>query len=136
MAASWAATARAPHVDLDGNPCDYDALLAKAPADALERIAPRILAQRHAEVQAAIARLAGDIAAAKLDALIVVGDDQEELFDQSQHAGDRHLLRRDDPQCRSGLDRRRRLDGTGAPALPGTGGAGGTCRATRCWRGT
>ena len=71
------------HVDLDGNPCGYDALLANAPADALERIAPDRLAQRHAEVQASIARLAGDIAAAKLDALIVVGDDQEELFDQS-----------------------------------------------------
>ena len=54
-----------------------------APADALERIAPDRLARRHAEVQASIARLAGDIAAAKLDALIVVGDDQEELFDQS-----------------------------------------------------
>ena len=48
-----------------------------------ERIAPERLAQRHAEVQASIARLAGDIAAAKLDALIVVGDDQEELFDHS-----------------------------------------------------
>jgi Catalytic LigB subunit of aromatic ring-opening dioxygenase len=71
------------HIDLDGNPCGYDALLASAPADALERIAPDRLAQRHAEVQASIARLAGDIAAAKLDALIVVGDDQEELFDQS-----------------------------------------------------
>jgi hypothetical protein len=72
-----------PHVDLDGNPCGYDALLANAPADALERIAPDRLAQRHAEVQASIARLASDIAAAKLDALIVVGDDQEELFDAS-----------------------------------------------------
>jgi Catalytic LigB subunit of aromatic ring-opening dioxygenase len=71
------------HVDLDGNPCGYDALLGKAPGDALERIAPDRLARRHAEVQASIARLAGDIAAAKLDALIVVGDDQEELFDQS-----------------------------------------------------
>ncbi|HVC59721.1 MAG TPA: hypothetical protein VND19_05060 [Acetobacteraceae bacterium] len=71
------------HVDLDGNPASYDGLLANAPADALERIAPDRLARRHAEVQASIARLAGDIAAAKLDALIVVGDDQEELFDQS-----------------------------------------------------
>jgi 3-O-methylgallate 3,4-dioxygenase len=71
------------HVDLDGNPCGYDALLQNAPADALDRIAPDRLTQRHAEVQAAIARLAGDIAAAKLDALIVVGDDQEELFDQT-----------------------------------------------------
>ena len=71
------------HIDLNGNPCGYDDLLAAAPTDALERIAPDRLARRHAEVQEAIARLAGDIAAAKLDALIVVGDDQEELFDQS-----------------------------------------------------
>ena len=71
------------HVDLDGNPCGYDALLSHAPADALERIAPDRLIARHAEVQAAITRLAGDIAAAKLDALIVVGDDQEELFNHS-----------------------------------------------------
>ena len=72
-----------PHIDLDGSPSTYDALLAKAPADALERIAPEQLTRRHGEVQAAIARLAADIAAAKLDALIVVGDDQEELFDQT-----------------------------------------------------
>jgi 3-O-methylgallate 3,4-dioxygenase len=71
------------HVDLDGHPCSYDDLLGKAPSDALARIAPERLAHRHAEVQSAIGRLAGDIAAAKLDALIVVGDDQEELFDQS-----------------------------------------------------
>jgi 3-O-methylgallate 3,4-dioxygenase len=71
------------HVDLDGNPSSYDALLATAPADALQRIAPDLLARRHGEVQHAIGRLASDIAAAKLDALIVVGDDQEELFDSS-----------------------------------------------------
>ena len=68
------------HVDLDGNPTDYAALLANAPADALQRIAPELLRQRHAEVQASIARLADDVARAQLDALIVVGDDQEELF--------------------------------------------------------
>lgn len=72
-----------PHIDLDGNACDYATLLAKAPVDAAARIAPELLTRRHAEVQDAIARLAADIAAAKLDALIVVGDDQEELFDQS-----------------------------------------------------
>jgi 3-O-methylgallate 3,4-dioxygenase len=67
-------------VDFDGNPCDYDTLLARAPADALERIAPSQLARRHDEAMAAMARLRDDVAAARLDALIVVGDDQEELF--------------------------------------------------------
>ena len=70
-------------VDFDGTPCRYDDLLANAPADALERIQPQALRQRHANVQAAIARLRDDIEAARLDALIVVGDDQEELFDHT-----------------------------------------------------
>src|SRR5690242_8789759 len=70
-------------IDLDGNPCDYDALLRKAPADALQRVAPERLAARHAEAMAAMARLRADVAAAKLDALIVVGDDQEEQFDHT-----------------------------------------------------
>jgi 3-O-methylgallate 3,4-dioxygenase len=69
------------HIDLDGNPARYDDLLTKAPADAAERILPQLLARRHAEVQAAIARLRDDIESARLNALIVVGDDQEELFD-------------------------------------------------------
>ena len=70
-------------VDFDGRPCRYDDLLANAPADAAARIEPQVLRQRHANVQAAIARLRDDIAAARLDALIVIGDDQEELFDHS-----------------------------------------------------
>jgi 3-O-methylgallate 3,4-dioxygenase len=67
-------------VDFDGNDCDYATLLARAPADALERIAPAHLARRHGEAMAAMARLRDDVASARLDALIVVGDDQEELF--------------------------------------------------------
>jgi Catalytic LigB subunit of aromatic ring-opening dioxygenase len=67
-------------VDLDGNACNYAELLARAPADALQRIAPEHLARRHSEAVAAMARLRDDVAAARLDALIIVGDDQEELF--------------------------------------------------------
>lgn len=67
-------------VDFDGNPCDYDTLLSRAPTDALDRIAPEHLARRHGEAMSAMSRLRGDVAAARLDALIVVGDDQEELF--------------------------------------------------------
>ena len=70
-------------VDFDGVPCRYDDLLARAPDDAMARIAPDLLRARHAEITAAIARLRGDIARAELDALIVVGDDQEELFDHT-----------------------------------------------------
>jgi 3-O-methylgallate 3,4-dioxygenase len=68
-------------VGLDGAPCRYDDALARAPADAMDRIAPDRLAARHAQVQAALARLRADVAAAALDALIIVGDDQEEVFD-------------------------------------------------------
>src|SRR6185312_13801168 len=39
-------------VDFDGNPCDYTTLLARAPADAPERIAPEQLARRHGEAMA------------------------------------------------------------------------------------
>ena len=67
-------------VDFDGNPCGYDELLAKAPADALERIAPERLTRRHGDAMAAMARLRDDVATARLDALMIVGDDQEELF--------------------------------------------------------
>jgi catalytic LigB subunit of aromatic ring-opening dioxygenase len=69
-------------VDLDGNPCNYQGLLARAPTDALQRIAPERLAIRHGEAMAAMARLRDDVAAARLDALVIVGDDQEELFQQ------------------------------------------------------
>src|SRR4051795_4214961 len=67
-------------VDFEGNACDYATLLARAPADALERIAPARLVRRHAVAMEAMARLRDDVAAAQLDALLVVGDDQEELF--------------------------------------------------------
>ena len=67
-------------VDFDGNACDYDTLLTRAPSDALERISPEHLARRHGEAMAAMARLRDDVTAARLDALIIVGDDQEELF--------------------------------------------------------
>ena len=67
-------------VDLDGNACSYAELLARAPVDAMQRLAPEHLARRHGEAMAAMARLRDDVVTAKLDALIVVGDDQEELF--------------------------------------------------------
>lgn len=71
------------HFDFKGRPCRYEDLLTIAPADAMDRIAPVAMARRHAEMTAAQERLRADIAAAELDALIVIGDDQEELFDHS-----------------------------------------------------
>lgn len=71
------------HYDFDGRPCRYDDILALAPSDAMDRIAPAAMAGRRAEIDAAQARLRRSIAAAALDALIVIGDDQEELFDHT-----------------------------------------------------
>lgn len=71
------------HYDFDGRACRYDDILAMAPPDAMDRIAPGPMARRRAEIDAAQERLRQSIAAASLDALIVVGDDQEELFDRT-----------------------------------------------------
>ncbi len=70
-------------VDPAGRDCRYQDALEAAPADAAGLIAPQALARRHAEAQDAIARLRGAVISASLDALIVVGDDQEELFDHT-----------------------------------------------------
>jgi 3-O-methylgallate 3,4-dioxygenase len=108
-------------VDFDGHACRYDDLLARAPADAAARIEPQVLRQRHAVVQASIARLRDDIAAAELDALIIVGDDQEEMFDHSNmpaigvYYGDR-ISNAAATEAKGPLDRARmRFQEAGAP---------------------
>lgn len=68
--------------DRNGTPCTYDEVLARAPADAGLRVTPAAVAQRFEAVQADMRSLRTKIAAAKLDALIVLGDDQKELFDE------------------------------------------------------
>lgn len=68
------------HLDHDGNPTSYAALLARAPAEASELVAPAAIARRFDEAQAAMAQLRKMIHAARLDVLIIVGDDQRELF--------------------------------------------------------
>jgi 3-O-methylgallate 3,4-dioxygenase len=71
------------HYDFDGKPCRYDDILAIAPPDAMDRIAPDAMLARRATIDTAQDRLRASIAAAALDALIVIGDDQEELFDHT-----------------------------------------------------
>lgn len=72
-----------PLVDANGRKREFDELLASAPADAAERIAPERINARFAQMQAALERLREDIRTSKLDALIIVGDDQDELFNAS-----------------------------------------------------
>ena len=70
-----------PHyVDRAGRKTDYAALLAAAPPGAHALQTPERLSERYDEAQAAMDRLREAIAAARLDVLLVVGDDQTELF--------------------------------------------------------
>lgn len=67
-------------LDRDGRPCTYGDLLAQADPSIADQIRPDVLEQRAARCTANIERLAGVIEDARLDALIVVGDDQNEQF--------------------------------------------------------
>lgn len=70
-----------PHYfDQAGQPCSYEQLLQRAPADAASRVTPQRMAERFDAAQAAMDELGRRIAAADLDVLLVVGDDQNELF--------------------------------------------------------
>lgn len=70
-----------PHLyDKAGRKTEYAALLAAAPPQAEALQPPEVLSQRFDAAQAAMDRVRDAIAAAKLDVLIIVGDDQTELF--------------------------------------------------------
>jgi 3-O-methylgallate 3,4-dioxygenase len=67
-------------LDTEGRLTSYQAQLEHAPADIDAQINPQRMQARHATVQGAIARLGEYLRDARLDALVVLGDDQEELF--------------------------------------------------------
>ena len=71
---------KVPVHDTEGIERSFDYLLAHLPSDAAERIAPALMAQRHQATMAALDRLQRNIAADALDVLVIVGDDQRELF--------------------------------------------------------
>jgi hypothetical protein len=71
---------RLPYYDAEGRRCSFDDLLARAPANAEEYIGAPLITRRFHEVQQAMQRMKAEIASAKLDALVIVGDDQYELF--------------------------------------------------------
>jgi hypothetical protein len=73
-------TQRSHLLDTDGKHTTYEAQLKRAPADIDAQIAPERMQTRHASVEAAMSRLGDYLREAKLDALIVVGDDQDELY--------------------------------------------------------
>ncbi|MCR6645388.1 MAG: hypothetical protein NVV62_13255 [Terricaulis sp.] len=67
-------------LDKEGRPATYAELLARAPTDIHAQIAPEVLKTRYAKAQENVERLTKTIADANLDALIVIGDDQKELY--------------------------------------------------------
>ena len=73
-------TKRTNLLDVDGRLTTYEAQLKCAPADIDAQIAPGRMKTRHAAVEAAMSRLGDYLRDARLDALIVVGDDQDELY--------------------------------------------------------
>jgi 3-O-methylgallate 3,4-dioxygenase len=71
---------KAPINDFDGVPRSFDDLLKSTPADAARKISPTAIAQRHWATAEAMDRLDAGLGAAKLDVLLIVGDDQREIF--------------------------------------------------------
>ncbi|MEX3689687.1 protocatechuate 3,4-dioxygenase [Paraburkholderia sp. BR14263] len=70
-----------PHYyDKAGNHVTYGDLLERAPADAEAMVTPERMGERYDRSEAAMDELRERIRAARLDVLIVVGDDQTELF--------------------------------------------------------
>src|SRR5216683_2084472 len=80
-------SARTNLLDTEGHLTSYDAQLKHAPPGITSEIAPERMRTRHGAVQGAISRLGEYLRDAKLDALIVVGDDQEELYHSDNMPG-------------------------------------------------
>lgn len=75
---------RMKYFDREGRPRSYEEVLAQAPTNIGELLTEEAVTARFNEVHQAMRRLKDEIASAKLDALVVVGDDQHELF-QDRH---------------------------------------------------
>jgi 3-O-methylgallate 3,4-dioxygenase len=71
---------RMPYYDAEGRAITYQELLRRAPADAQSRLSPHTIAAHFRTVQQAMQRMKAEIASAALDVLVIVGDDQQELF--------------------------------------------------------
>lgn len=68
------------YFDKQGEKTDYAALLAVAPPGSEALQTPELLSRRYDAAQTAMDKLGDAIAAARLDVLLIVGDDQTELF--------------------------------------------------------
>jgi len=68
------------HLDRDGVPATYAQLARDADPSVLAQTGPEAIAARVAACEAHLDRLAHAIASARLDALVIVGDDQREQY--------------------------------------------------------
>src|ERR1700739_4394265 len=68
------------HRDKEGRPVTYGDLLEKADPKLADMVAPKNLVARQNVAREAAQRLRPAVAAARLDALIVMGDDQNESY--------------------------------------------------------
>jgi len=73
-------TKNAHYHDRNGDKTDYEALLAAAPAGSEAMVTPEKMGERYDAAQAAMDHLGQRIRDARLDVLLIVGDDQTELF--------------------------------------------------------
>jgi 3-O-methylgallate 3,4-dioxygenase len=74
-------------LDVEGRRTIYDEQLKHAPAGIEAEISPERMQARHAAVEGAMSRLGDYLREAKLDTLIVVGDDQDELYHSENMPG-------------------------------------------------
>jgi len=68
------------HRDRTGRPATYEQLLRDAPDGIASQTTPAVIAARVTSCKRHLSRLAEDVAAADLDVLLVVGDDQHEQY--------------------------------------------------------
>jgi 3-O-methylgallate 3,4-dioxygenase len=71
---------RRPHLHKDGRPASYDELLSIASPSLPAELTSERMAKRHGEAMAALERLRGDLLRAGVDAIVVIGDDQKEIY--------------------------------------------------------
>lgn len=70
-----------PHLSKEGRPVSYEELARLAGPEVAAQLSPEVFADKHQRALAEVERLSAVVRNARLDALIVVGDDQKELYD-------------------------------------------------------
>lgn len=69
-----------PHLSKEGRPVNYEQLLHLAPPGMDRELTEQVFADKHQRAMAQIERLSAVLRNARLDTLVVVGDDQKELY--------------------------------------------------------